>query len=189
MFKNCISFLLLCYTFFSFGQEDFKFWHVDSMLQWDDFKGFTTIKNAHDASTNCNIAYYFDIQNDTIFFEVNAYLDRNKSWRKKMKCDLDLLMHEQIHFDIAELYARLLRKELYEFPIPKNNITDTVKRIYRNHINAYKQEQEKFDRLSMNGHNKVAQNAYHANLARHMRQLAYYRKISYKRNLHQLNAK
>jgi Bacterial protein of unknown function (DUF922) len=50
---------------------------------------------------------------DTFIFMVLAVNDVDKSWTTTTE-DLYILAHEQIHFDIAEIHARIIRKYIQE---------------------------------------------------------------------------
>lgn len=166
------------------NQANYKYWQLDSLLIWDDFASQKNKLQEHSASSNCNIYFYFDIKDDTMLFEVKTYFDREKSWKLKHVNNLELLDHEQIHFTIAELYARKLRKELCEFEIPERSLTDTVKLIYKRNIQAYKKEQENFDLITKNGNDLKAQEIYASKLHANMQILIKFTKTNYKRSIY-----
>jgi len=60
---------------------------------------------------------------------------------KSAKTDY-LLNHEQRHFDIAEIFARKLRKELEEYTFNKNNLKE-IENLYKKYLN--KKSQCKFN--------------------------------------------
>lgn len=47
-----------------------------------------------------------------VVVDVYAYFSPRQSWYHKDMADDHLLSHEQLHFDITELYARKLRKKI-----------------------------------------------------------------------------
>jgi predicted secreted Zn-dependent protease len=71
-----------------------------------------------------------------------------------------LLAHEQGHYDICELFARKLRKELLQFVIPESGLTDTVTKIYSSNIRAYKEYQSYFDNNTKSGIDLNAQDEF-----------------------------
>lgn len=137
----------------------------------------------HQASSNCNISYYFDIENDTIYFTVYAFLDKEKSWKKKHIKSVELLEHEQIHFNIAELYARKIRKELFEFEFPKRHLTDTVKNIYNRNIEEYKKAQKAFDAYTQSGLISKKQTDFMQKLKFQLQELQHFSETKYTRIL------
>jgi predicted secreted Zn-dependent protease len=65
---------------------------------------------------------------------IKCFFNRNKSWTKEKKSDY-LLEHEQLHFDITELFVRKLRKQL-------NDLGNNCKRL-NSHIEHYYKENYK----------------------------------------------
>jgi hypothetical protein len=90
-------------------------WKDSTKLKWSDFKGVpdnTRIGRA--ASTSCYIEYNFIEKEDVAEIEVYTIFDPNGSW-KRFHIDeshINLLKHEQTHFDIFEIYARKFRKTI-----------------------------------------------------------------------------
>lgn len=90
----------------------------DSVLYWgqkltiNDFKATPDFKKSNSAESYvgfiCN--YSYDTDSGYFKFNVKSYFDPNRSWVKSH--DSLTLIHEQIHFDIAELFARRLCSEL-----------------------------------------------------------------------------
>ncbi len=132
---NHICFLFLCLApLLFFGQEEeYVEWESNSKLTWRDFKGKPTNTRAA-AITASGISYRFstlsngnDIKLD---FKVSTYFYPNQSWYQPSLCDEVILGHEQLHFDISELFARKMRKQLQNTRFTKN-VKAEVKAIYR----------------------------------------------------------
>ena len=87
-------------------------WNPFYKLGWYDFQGKPPGESNSDAGASVKIrATPFMVRNK-IHYEVAAIFNRNKSWARDHSPSL--LAHEQIHFDIAELYARKIRKKIKE---------------------------------------------------------------------------
>lgn len=85
-------------------------WNEYYILSWDDFAGEAPIGVFGDAATTVHIkAKPYFIGNE-IKYNVNAYFNREKSWTRDKSTML--LSHERIHFHIAELFARKIRKKI-----------------------------------------------------------------------------
>lgn len=87
-------------------------WKADTLLQWSDFQGAVDQSSPYKATT------FYTIKNSMksdatrkISATAKCYFDKNKSW-KKTDSDLTpaLLQHEQLHFNIAEIYTRKIRQ-------------------------------------------------------------------------------
>ena len=90
-------------------------WSADRPLTWADFSGAVDTKKEYDAWTYAGVNYvyswYYD-ENDEIGLDLNAwaYFDPAQSWVRKGKMTAELLAHEQVHFDIAQLHCLRLQK-------------------------------------------------------------------------------
>lgn len=92
---------------------DVIFWNKDQRLSWSDFKGAPRYDLTNMAAlTSSGISYYTGCNNGTFKYKIESYFDKQESWVKDDAKDYFRLEHEQIHFDITELFARKLRKLL-----------------------------------------------------------------------------
>lgn len=109
--------LSLGLVLFSSNKEtpDILYWNPDYRLSWDDFQGTPKFyQHQISALTSSGIVHYKGCQDGFINYKVQAYFERQESWVKNEALTEHHLDHEQIHFDITELYARKLRKALSE---------------------------------------------------------------------------
>jgi hypothetical protein len=90
-------------------------WQVKRKLKVVDFKG-TKINRPFLAATFSNFTYQYYHKPFTKFsnLDVEAYFDCEKSYFKDTIKIEQTLEHEQIHFDISELYARKFTKLITE---------------------------------------------------------------------------
>lgn len=87
-------------------------WNEFYKLQWHDFKGAPGEEARGDAGTVVLIKAKPFMVKKEIKYDVAALFNRNKSWARDHSPSL--LAHEQLHFDIAELYARKIRRKIRE---------------------------------------------------------------------------
>lgn len=85
-------------------------WNEFYKLTWEDFQGSPGADAAGDAGTAVHIQAKPYYVKDQVMYDVHAYFNRKKSWSRERS--EQLLAHEQLHFDIAELYARKIRKKV-----------------------------------------------------------------------------
>ncbi|EID73678.1 hypothetical protein W5A_10195 [Imtechella halotolerans K1] len=91
-------------------------WDRNRLLTWKDFQGKPQ-KDSDVAATTASGVFY-SIKYGTkgsevrVVVDVYAYFSPRQSWYHKDMADDHLLSHEQLHFDITELYARKLRKKI-----------------------------------------------------------------------------
>jgi predicted secreted Zn-dependent protease len=87
-------------------------WNEFYKLQWEDFQGKPAEYSLGDAATSVKIKAKPFLVKNRIKYDVVAVFSRKKSWARDRSASL--LAHEQLHFDIAELYARKIRKKISE---------------------------------------------------------------------------
>lgn len=163
-----LALLLVIIATFSFGvaKLENKYWSINSSLKWSDFKFIKDsvgIKSSGKFKINTEptaISYTFILLDDKHFFDssiikIHTVFDCNRSWTKSL--DTNLLKHEQLHFDISELYARRLRKVI------TNELNLNTKFLDSAYISINKLlviEQSKYDSLSQHGMSKLGQQHY-----------------------------
>jgi hypothetical protein len=102
--------------------SDFLEWREGAKLRWDDFRGpiGPADPSYQGAASHLSIAIRLSCTNNVPDLHVSAEFDRNRSWARP-NMTAGLLEHEQVHFDIAELYARRTRVEWREVGNPCAN--------------------------------------------------------------------
>lgn len=130
---------------FSFVKDNFILWQENKKLKIQDFKADNkdTIKVNRQqflgAISAIRIEYssFQRNKNSVPDFSVKTYFDPNESWML-LKNDY-VLQHEQIHFDLTELYARKMRKSVES--LRQKNVTNIS--IYRKKIQHWNVMKEK----------------------------------------------
>ncbi len=122
-------------------------WRADQRLAWKDFKGDPTNTKAA-AVTSSGISYSFSsmVRGDEVKvdYEVGAYFYPDKSWYRPLVCDSVTLGHEQLHFDISELYGRKMNKRMGETQFTKN-VKAEIKKIYSEITSELNDFQNRYD--------------------------------------------
>lgn len=104
-----------------YGQENLLTWQQNSPLKWKDFSGAPIDDSHFDAETFGDVKYSYTFKSLKEFeFDVQATFDRNASWIRKQSQSRMLLKHEQVHFDIAQLYAFKLKEAFTNFVYTSN---------------------------------------------------------------------
>lgn len=134
---------------FAFGYKKHELpWRENYPVVWADFQGSVDKTSDHHASTHSGIRYSYSWsqRNDelTMKFEVESFFDRSRSWVKKEKRTKTLLAHEQLHFDITEIHARLLRKAFADATWTKN-FEEEVKEIAKENRSTRLKMQDLYD--------------------------------------------
>ena len=148
---------------FSFVKDDFILWQENKKLKIQDFKADNkdTVKVNRQqflgAISAIRIEYssFQRKKNSVPDFSIKTYFDPNESWML-LKNDY-VLQHEQIHFDLTELYARKMRKSVES--LRQKHVTNIS--IYRKkiqHWNAMKEKaSNQFDADNQDYYIKIGQ--------------------------------
>ena len=123
-------------------------WDSSKKLTWDDFKGAVPMDAVPAATTASGISYEYSanlIHHEvTLDFKVTAYFYPNESWYKPTICDANILQHEQLHFDISEMFARRMRIKLRNTSFTEN-VKAEIREIYRETLKELEAFQDKYD--------------------------------------------
>ena len=114
--KICFLLVLVLFNNVQAQTEETILWKPGVKLTWSNFKENAPVSNRVAAITASGINYKYTTSfknNSASFtFEIGAFFYPNKSWYKKDLCTDITLSHEQLHFDITELHARLFRQRI-----------------------------------------------------------------------------
>ncbi len=150
------------------GQEEEAIpWNFDHRLSWEDFRATPPITGNIAATTASGIAYYFsstELDGEMeVDFTVKSFFYPDKSWYKPEICNAVVLSHEQLHFDISELFARKMRRQLSKTRFTRN-IKAEVKAIYRQINEELAAFQKRYDLETDYSRNVGQQKAWNATI-------------------------
>ncbi len=164
--KHIFLFLILFLSLkFSFAQNELqnsikKFggdtiqWQQDSLLSQADFKG----KPAGSFQGLTYSGIFLDMKQEDRLLRIYCYtlFICKKSFLKDSSGNL--LNHEQLHFDITELYARRIRQQLSQkLILDDKNISSAIQKIYNTQIAELNKAQDKYDKETAHGTNAIKQ--------------------------------
>ena len=137
--------------------ENYIIWTIDRKLIWKDFKSKEKIKRIGVAQTGANIEIKpFKNKFKKYDYKVLSTFYKNKSWTQTES--VDVLEHEQLHFDIAELFARKMRKEIAFVKLNNKVIRENdYRRIHQLLFKKYLIFQNKYDKETMYSKNTKIQ--------------------------------
>ncbi len=129
--------------------DEIILWQENERLSWSDFKAKPPALNGAAAVTASGITYKYRVMSDgkntTVTFDIVTHFYPHKSWYKPKICDSLILGHEQLHFDISELYARKLKKRLSQLTFTRSNVKARVRGIYNQINNELNEFQNQYD--------------------------------------------
>jgi len=145
-------------------------WTNKKRLTWEDFIGVPTPDNQHHALTSTNMEMKVKCENNQLKFKVEAVFKSDESWSRNKK-SMELLAHEQLHFDLTELHARLLRKTLAELPNPCTRGAADLNKYANQAFQNWHQEQDQYDQYTRHGLDKEKQVEWMASVERRLAHL------------------
>lgn len=125
-------------------EEELIDWSAERPLTWNDYKGKPDPDSDAAASTTTYLAIEYNMKGSVFSFKVHSRFSCDKSWGLH-KTDY-ILAHEQGHFDIAEVYARILHKKMSEYRFDRKTYQKDLKKIYEDVVEAKEEMQEKYDK-------------------------------------------
>ncbi|HEX7868482.1 MAG TPA: DUF922 domain-containing protein [Chryseobacterium sp.] len=157
-------------------------WSEDQKLVWDNFKSKTNNLGGSTvvAYTHCGWEYSAITSSDPkvpVKIEIQTIFNEDKSWKDDKRINDYVLVHEQKHFDIAEIHARKLRKEVSEKIKTTSEYNKFFKTIYAKISSEYKQFQATYDRITEHGMNKKKQAEYNILISEELEKLKNYQKL------------
>lgn len=133
-------------------------WTEHRKLKKSDFTGKKDANTSAISQTGANIIIKpFKKTKGKYEYHVLAKFYKTKSWLETN--DINILKHEQLHFDIAELYAREMRKKIYEIKIHNDVVLESdYRKIHKQLFKEYISFQQGYDAQTQHSRNKLAQN-------------------------------
>jgi len=142
-------------------------WQQGQKLKWSDFRGKVPPDAVPAATTASGISYKYSANllhhEVELDFEVNAYFYPEESWYKPAVCDTFILGHEQLHFDISELFARKMRGRLRNTTFSEN-VKQEVRDIYQETLKELEAMQDRYDWETNFSRNREAQLRWNARI-------------------------
>ena len=142
--------------------EEEKLAWEENALTWQDFKGPVDPNSPFFANTTSGISYSWSMRSSArgkeYSYEVFSFFIPERSWVRAGGGSSNLLAHEQLHFDITELYARKLRKALVEFDFENSrDVKSALQNLYKKMETERALLQKKFDAETEHSIDEAAQ--------------------------------
>lgn len=161
---NRFVFVILLFLGFNLGTTEAQIsssfsipWEQSKKLVWNDFKGKPQPTDHKVAATQYQIGYEYTMEDNEFIFDVSCEFIPRLSWVDESGKTEYILNHEQKHFDLAEVYARKLRKELNEADINLRNYQRMTNDIYDKIWRECQVEQIRYDKETNHSINEAEQ--------------------------------
>ena len=127
-------------------------WSANRPLTVADFKGRAKPGELHAALTSANINTGASCHGNLFMGTARASFDPASSWvRDATRMTPALLRHEQLHFDIAEVYARRLRQQLGAMRVPCDKLGSAFDQVSKAVYATWAQAEDAYDRDTNHG--------------------------------------
>jgi hypothetical protein len=127
------------------GEDEAMVWQKNRKLTWNDYQGKQQKRFAAASTVYSMYRNISKTSSGNIIATVKALFYPKDSWKSSWIDDA-LLAHEQKHFDIVELYARKLRKQLTQIKVrdeaDAEQKLDSLHKIIDTEMDAF---QDKYD--------------------------------------------
>lgn len=178
-----MKYLLVAILVFTLSSDSDKIsWEKNEKIQWMDFQGKAPGNSMLDAYSMLGISLEIIGQkNGEVEMGVLGYFEKNKSWVKSGEKSDHLLLHEQKHFDLCEVYRRkLIQKLESKKSFSYDKFSDQVSDIFNEIFEDYKKEQERYDHETNHSQKKEEQTKWNKFIAKELLRLKKYDKIAAK---------
>ncbi|MBB4805319.1 hypothetical protein HNP38_000591 [Chryseobacterium defluvii] len=170
-----VSFLI---TNFLFAQR--IVWKEDVKLNWDNFKSKINNQRGSNVIAYTNCGWVYSVVKSTnpkspVKIKIETVFNEDKSWKDDQRTSDYVLNHEQKHFDIAEIYARKLRKEVGEKIRTSGDFNKKFQGIYNRILSDYKSFQSTYDKETQHGMDPEKQTEYNRIIAEELENLKSYK--------------
>jgi len=154
---------------------DTIYWQSARKLTWDDFRGQAERSGESVALTSSGIGMAFRSNtNGESEFNVTCTFFCRNSWVKAEGRNDSVLQHEQLHFDLTELYARRLRQALDKLPAAQRKWSN-VQKIYNEANRDCDKRQNDYDDETRHGIRHDVQQKWNGQIEAELKQLESYK--------------
>src|SRR5580704_2046918 len=131
--KRTLAIAFLILTLFSFKKVSAQYtlyWSSGYQLTAKDFHGKPDTTASYPSISTCGIKYTGHAGKTAVQTQAFGIFIRPKSWAVLYEDDTLWLIHERVNFDIAELFARKLRKAFSEYKFRYATVQQDLDSLY-----------------------------------------------------------
>lgn len=166
--------LLLGFVLSAQEKEEGIPWQSKQNLNWSDFKGKIPKDAAAAATTASGITYtysaniwYHEVK---VTMDITAFFYPNQSWYRPELVNDRVLQHEQLHFNITELYARKMRLTVERTSFTEN-VKEEIQKIYKDTLKEMRDLQDRYDWETSFSRNADAQQRWNKRISEALERL------------------
>lgn len=159
-------------------------WNKERRLKWEDIKGIPDPGSSSGSITYSSIGYSASVKKDSLYVTVTCFFNKEKSWVKEDHKTADLLNHEQGHFDLNEIYARKLRKQLATYPFERATLKKSIQELYEGIWKECMSIQQQYDAETESSSNTTVQKRWDLKIKQDLKNLESYSAPTVKSGIH-----
>jgi hypothetical protein len=144
------------------ASEDTLPWSAARPLRWSDYRGRPPAGRDEAAATVAGLLWGFRCVDDAFTLHMAASFFPDRSWVNPLVfvqpgANLRTLQHEQTHFDLTEVYARLTRQFFVQLRRPCDRTEDELTVMGQRFVREEFSAQRRYDEETANGRDGPAQ--------------------------------
>ena len=176
-----VKFFFIISCFLAIQDEPVISWAETYKLSWSDFKSEANNEVDAVALTASGISFGMSVRksdNVVVSYKANiqAHFYPEKSWYNKDKADEHILAHEQLHFNITELYVRKFRQQIEAVKV-SNNVREQLNTIHNQINKDISQMQIKYDAETNHSRNMEAQAKWQLYIEAELKKLSKHKSV------------
>jgi hypothetical protein len=160
--------ILILSSFRQVSAQDTLYWSSGYKLTPKDFRGKPDTNATYPAKAICGIKYIGHASKNSVRTEAFGIFICPKSWAVISKDDSLWLIHEQLYFDIAELFARKLRKTFSEYKFRYVTVQQDLDSLYDINHEEMKNMHTSYEKETNYGNDESAQSIWNARIKSEM---------------------
>lgn len=154
-------------------------WSESYKLSWADFEGKPNYQVNAVAITASGISFGFSVKETnskivSFTTEVFCHFYPEQSWYKPAVADAHVLGHEQLHFNITELYARKFRQRISKLKV-SNTIKTELRQLNKTINKELADMQDKYDAETNYSRNFENQSKWESYISEELKKLSKYK--------------
>jgi len=162
-----------------YPEESIINWQSQMKLKREDFKAETRTSNSSKvATTSSGFGYSITDNGGDISGSIFVRFYCNKSWWNSKLIETDrveyVLEHEQLHFDICELFGRKLYKGVLELRDSRKLNSKTIDKLQTKLEKQYFNYQDKYDKETNHSVNRVEQYYWNKHISKELAAMSKY---------------
>ncbi len=138
--------LIFILSWVSIPVEDPIVWSKEKKLSWNDFQASAPKLDSHVALSRVEIQYESSVDKaGKMTMDINGVFIKEQSWVKQDRKSESILKHEQYHFNLTEVWARKLRKEITSKKWNVKTFEKEFNSLFKKHMAQTLKEQLRYD--------------------------------------------